>query len=135
MCCITGRPGTLLDPLVVVPILPVPVNWFRSEVCRSRCVAFIFHKANLSVSPRIHEMLGAFFSPPYRDWWLGYVERPASVKPCHNHWLVRKSAAAVFAQGLIRFDRLLPSTFEVSRNRRRWHCVTGVGLTHFNSTE
>lgn len=33
MCCITGKPGRLCDPLVIVPILPVPTRWAYSEVC------------------------------------------------------------------------------------------------------
>ena len=61
-------------------------------------------------------MLGAFFTPPYRDWWLAYVENPESMIPLHNHWLVRKSSAAVFSQGLIRFDRLETSMFEVMQS-------------------
>jgi hypothetical protein len=31
-----------------------------------------------------------------------------------GHWLVRKSAAGAFAQGLIKLDRLQPSVIEVS---------------------
>lgn len=33
MCCITGKPGRLCDPLVIIPILPVPSRWAHSEVC------------------------------------------------------------------------------------------------------
>ncbi|KAK8139932.1 hypothetical protein PG984_001055 [Apiospora sp. TS-2023a] len=41
----------LWDPLVVVPILPVPFGLADPEL-------------------RISNMLGAFFTPPYRDWCL-----------------------------------------------------------------
>jgi hypothetical protein len=59
-------------------------------------------------------MLGAFFTPSYRDWWLDYVQRPEDMSPYHNHWLVRKSAAHAFAHGLIKLQRLQPSMIEVS---------------------
>ncbi|KAI0007108.1 kinase-like domain-containing protein [Xylariaceae sp. FL0662B] len=93
MCCITGQAGHFWDPLVIVPILPVPTCWTQDE-------------------PRTHEMLGAFFSPPYRDWWFAYARSPESMNPLGNHWLVRKSAARGFSQGLVRFDRLHPSMVE-----------------------
>jgi hypothetical protein len=32
-CCITGKAGSFWDPLVVVPILPVPSRWIEDEVC------------------------------------------------------------------------------------------------------
>lgn len=61
-------------------------------------------------------MLGAFFSPPYRDWWLAYIRDPTSfrVSGYHSHWLVRKSAADAFANGTIRLQRLHPSVIRVS---------------------
>jgi hypothetical protein len=59
-------------------------------------------------------MLDAFFGTPYLDWWLSYAENPNHMSPCRNHWLVRKSAADAFAQGLVRLDRLQPSMVEVS---------------------
>jgi hypothetical protein len=59
-------------------------------------------------------MLGAFFGPPYRDWWLSYAKDPKTVKPYHSHWLVRQSAAKAFAEGRVRLDRLQPSMIEVS---------------------
>jgi hypothetical protein len=31
-CCITGKKGTFLDPLVVYPVLPIPVAWATAEV-------------------------------------------------------------------------------------------------------
>ncbi|KAK0733034.1 hypothetical protein B0T26DRAFT_736119 [Lasiosphaeria miniovina] len=53
-CCITGKPGTFRDPLVVAPILPVPSGWVTDK-------------------DGINDMLGAFFGPPYRDWCLSYA--------------------------------------------------------------
>jgi hypothetical protein len=61
-------------------------------------------------------MLGAFFGPPYRDWWLSYVKKPEHMTPCRNHWLVRKSAALALARGLVKLERLQPSLVEVSFN-------------------
>ena len=59
-------------------------------------------------------MLGAFFGPPYRDWWLSYAKDPKRVLPYSNHWLVRRSAAQAVAQGLVKLDRQQPSMVEVS---------------------
>jgi hypothetical protein len=71
-------------------------------------------------------MLGAFFTPSYRDWWLAYTQRPEDMNPYRNHWLVRKSAAKAFAQGFVKLDRLQPSMVEVSCDR----CTT-QGLPFF----
>ena len=59
-------------------------------------------------------MLGAFLSPSYRDWWLSYIKEPEFMPPLLNHWLVRKSAAKAFGQGLVKLDRLQPSMNEVN---------------------
>lgn len=61
-------------------------------------------------------MLGAFFSPSYRDWWLAYIGDPSDYRiSCyHNHWLVRKSAVKALADGTIRLQRLYPSLVQVS---------------------
>jgi hypothetical protein len=93
-CCITGKPGTFWDPLLVVPILPIPSGWAADK-------------------PRIFDMLGAFFTPSYRDWWLSYARDPERMYRCYNHWLVRKSAAEAFAKGFLKLDRRLPSMIEV----------------------
>ncbi|KAK4160268.1 hypothetical protein QBC43DRAFT_303939 [Cladorrhinum sp. PSN259] len=92
-CCITGKPGTLHDPLVVAPILPVPSGWNTDK-------------------EGIFDMLGVFFGPPYRDWWLSYAKNPRRMLPYSNHWLVRRSAAQAFAQGLVKLDRRQPSMVE-----------------------
>lgn len=57
-------------------------------------------------------MLGAFFGPPYRDWWLSYIKDADFMSPFHNHWLVQKSAARSFAQGFVKLDRLQSSMVE-----------------------
>ncbi|KAI1345438.1 hypothetical protein F5Y01DRAFT_300504 [Xylaria sp. FL0043] len=92
-CCITGKKGSISDPLCVVPILPVPIGWITQE-------------------KRISDILGAFFGPPYRDWWLNYAKSPGRTTPYRNHWLVRRSAAAAFADGFVYLDRLHPSMIE-----------------------
>ncbi|KAH6717567.1 hypothetical protein BKA61DRAFT_641548 [Leptodontidium sp. MPI-SDFR-AT-0119] len=92
-CCITGKASRFWDPLIVVPVLPVPARWLNDE-------------------PQIFKMLGAFFTPSYRDWWLAYAQIPGDMSPYHNHWLVRKSAANAFAQGVVKLDRLHPSMVE-----------------------
>ncbi|KAK3682890.1 kinase-like domain-containing protein [Podospora appendiculata] len=91
-CCVTGKAGIARDPLLVSPILPIPSGWMTDN-------------------PRISDMLGAFFGPPYRDWWFLNIKRPEE-SPLYNHWLVRKSAASALAQGLVRLDRQPPSTIE-----------------------
>ncbi|KAL2190560.1 hypothetical protein L209DRAFT_724385 [Thermothelomyces heterothallicus CBS 203.75] len=92
-CCITGKTGTARDPLIVVPVLPVPSGWVADN-------------------PRIFEMLGVFFSPPYRDWWLSYARAPERMLHYYSHWLVQKSAAQAFAQGLVKLERQQPSMIE-----------------------
>ncbi|KAI2603351.1 kinase-like domain-containing protein [Hypoxylon fragiforme] len=94
-CCVTGKAGTLYDPLIVAPILPVPYGW------------------NAEKRPSVQDMLGAFFGPPYWAWWLSYVKSPRDVTtPYHNHWLIRMSAARAFASGLIRLNRSHSSLIE-----------------------
>ncbi|KAI8989842.1 hypothetical protein BD414DRAFT_522103 [Trametes punicea] len=44
-------------------------------------------------------MLGAFFGEGYRDWWLYMLLYP-------NHWLVRKSAARAFSNGLYEVNQV-----------------------------
>ncbi|KAH7171418.1 hypothetical protein EDB81DRAFT_638357 [Dactylonectria macrodidyma] len=92
-CCITGKEAGPGDPLVTVPLLPVPSRWLDSK-------------------PRISEMLRAFFGLPYRDWWLAYAERPERMNPHYSHWLVRRSANDAFRRGLLTLNRLLPSMLE-----------------------
>ncbi|SPQ24568.1 0c704a95-11e6-4036-93cf-00d274128476 [Thermothielavioides terrestris] len=61
-------------------------------------------------------MLGAFFGPAYRDWWLSYARNPKQLPLYQNHWLVRESAARAFARGLVRLDRRQPSMIEFEVN-------------------
>ncbi|KAI0386975.1 hypothetical protein F5Y04DRAFT_74505 [Hypomontagnella monticulosa] len=102
-CCVTGKAGTLRDPLIVAPILPIPSGWS-------------IDKAGIT------DMLGAFFGSPYRDWWLSYIRDPENMTPCRNHWLIRKSAAKAFASGLVRLDRLSPSMVEYELS----HVIVGL---------
>ncbi|KAI1765480.1 hypothetical protein GGR53DRAFT_261533 [Hypoxylon sp. FL1150] len=92
-CCVTGKSGTLRDPLIIAPILLVPSGWAIEKTS-------------------IIDMLGAFFGPPYRDWWLSYARNPERMATCSSHWLIRKSAASAFASGLVMLDRLQPSMIE-----------------------
>ncbi|KAL2754749.1 hypothetical protein ACRALDRAFT_1094268 [Sodiomyces alcalophilus JCM 7366] len=94
-CCITGKTGTFHDPLLTVPILPVPSGWTTDRV-------------------GINDMLGAFFGQPYLDWWLSYAREPEWMPRERSHWLVRRSAARAFERGLIRLDRLQASMVEFS---------------------
>ncbi|KAK4198974.1 hypothetical protein QBC40DRAFT_282865 [Triangularia verruculosa] len=93
-CCITGKFGSVWDPLVVTPVLLIPSSWINTD------------------NSRIHELLGVFFSLSYRDWWLSNVAHPSAMNPLHNHWLVRRSAANAFANGYIRLQRFSSSLFE-----------------------
>ncbi|KAJ8502293.1 hypothetical protein ONZ51_g98 [Trametes cubensis] len=61
-------------------------------------------------------MLGAFFGPRYRDWWLSYAGNPESMSHYCNHWLVRTSAAKAYARGLVKLDRMQPSMVEYHVN-------------------
>ncbi|OSD00301.1 hypothetical protein PYCCODRAFT_1446288 [Trametes coccinea BRFM310] len=92
-CCITGKSGTLRDPLVVAPVLSCPSGW-------------------LTGNHQIMDVLGVFFGPSYRDWWLSFARNPQRMPPCRNHWLVRQSAARAYAQGLVKLVRLQPSMIE-----------------------
>ncbi|KAK4222193.1 hypothetical protein QBC38DRAFT_490472 [Podospora fimiseda] len=93
-CCITGKSGSRCDPLLVEPILPVPDGWLSEK------------------EGGVNDMLGAFFGPPYRDWWLSYAETPEFTSAYANHWLVKRSGAKAFAQGLVKLDRRQPSMIE-----------------------
>ncbi|QGA21624.1 hypothetical protein EYB26_009335 [Talaromyces marneffei] len=92
-CCVTGKNGTFWDPLLVMPILPIPSGWDTQKT-------------------HISDMLGAFFGPQYRDWWLFYIRNAERIGPYANHCLIRRSIADSFALGFIRLDRLQPSLIE-----------------------
>ncbi|KAI0161246.1 hypothetical protein GGR57DRAFT_351955 [Xylariaceae sp. FL1272] len=100
-CCITGKRGSPFDPLCVVPILPLPTGWMTGRAS-------------------ISDVLGAFFGPPYRDWWLSYIEDPRFTPLHENHWLVRKSAAKEFAEGHICLERQQPSMTEYRVSHLLW---------------
>ena len=65
--------------------------------------------------PRILEMMAAFFGTEYCDWHLDNARRPEAKRPYRNHWLVRRSAAKVFAEGLVILKRRRDSMLVVSR--------------------
>jgi hypothetical protein len=113
----------------VLPILPVPTGWNTDRVCFVRGQT-PQRADNCPMQPRILDVLGAFFGPSYRDWWLSYAKDPEYVSPYHNHWLIRKSVAKPFAEGFVRLDRLLPSMVEVRHPpaRGNW-CFAFVSLT------
>lgn len=94
-CCISGRPGRFWDPLVVAPILPIPTGWIAHDR-----------------PPMLDDMLGAFFGPPYRDWWLSHAQGDEFIMPHESYWLVSQSAAHAFARGLVKLSRLQPSMVE-----------------------
>ncbi|KAH7219932.1 hypothetical protein BKA60DRAFT_647395 [Fusarium oxysporum] len=54
-CCIMGKPASFGDPLVVMPVVLAPSRWLEAEL-------------------RVLDMLRAFFTPPYLDWWNGPVK-------------------------------------------------------------
>ncbi|KAI0099539.1 hypothetical protein F4814DRAFT_456319 [Daldinia grandis] len=83
-CCVAGKVGSLHDPLVIVPILPVPSGW-------------VTDKASIT------NMLGAFFGLPYRDWWLSYARNPEGNSPYSKS----------FASELVRLNKLHPSMAEI----------------------
>ncbi|KAF4943255.1 hypothetical protein FGADI_13532 [Fusarium gaditjirri] len=65
-CCITGKPPSLRDPLVVTPVVLAPSRWLGAE----------------------------------------------RVDSIDGHWLVRRSAAEAFRNGLVKLHRLHPSMIE-----------------------
>ncbi|KAI0161773.1 hypothetical protein GGR52DRAFT_561098 [Hypoxylon sp. FL1284] len=92
-CSLTGKNGTPRDPLVIVPVLPVSSGWVTDK-------------------PDINEMLGAYFGPPYRDWWLSYARDPKRTPAYFNHWLVQESAAKAFSLGIIKLHRMNETMLE-----------------------
>ncbi|OAA55872.1 Protein kinase-like domain protein [Niveomyces insectorum RCEF 264] len=77
-CCITGFSGSLLDPLVVVPILPKPKP----------------------IQNSLHEMLSVFTGPEIQQRILSHDDFPHDLQ---KYWLVRKSAAVAWLQGWFQF--------------------------------
>ncbi|KAI1121435.1 hypothetical protein F5Y10DRAFT_272103 [Nemania abortiva] len=92
-CCVTGKKGTIFDPLCILPILPIPRGWITEE-------------------KRGFDMLGIFLGPQNRDWWLDYVRNPRFVTPYGNHWLIQQSAATSFANGFVYLEQLHSSMIE-----------------------
>lgn len=79
----------------MAPIIPIPSGWVDEDRPQG-----------------VDDMLGAFFGPPYRDWWLTTAENPQFMMPYWSHWLVSKSAAHAFSRGIVRLNRLHPSMVE-----------------------
>jgi hypothetical protein len=117
-CCITGRAGTIWDPLIIVPVVPVPSGWVSNQVGVNALLKMPPYQrlTDSRPKPNIPGMLGVFFSPPYRDWWLSYASNPGRMPHCQNHWLVQKSAARAFAQGYVKLIRQPPSMIMVRWN-------------------
>ncbi|KAI0194241.1 hypothetical protein F4808DRAFT_441454 [Astrocystis sublimbata] len=86
-CCITGKKGSIFDPLCVVPVIAIPTGWITEE-------------------GRVFDMMGAFLGPPYRDWWFDFLKDPDYMTPYANHWLVRRSASVAYANGFVKLQRL-----------------------------
>ncbi|EJT79777.1 hypothetical protein GGTG_04860 [Gaeumannomyces tritici R3-111a-1] len=84
-CCITGKTGSYGDPLVIVPVIPIPLLW----------------ETLVQQNPRIGQMLEAFFGAQLTSWFEWYLRGTHYMNPYHTHWLVRKSAADAFAQGFL----------------------------------
>ncbi|KAJ4123585.1 hypothetical protein NW765_006609 [Fusarium oxysporum] len=93
ICCVTGKQGSLWDPVIAAPILPVPAAWLKGE-------------------PRIIELLVAFFGPQYFDWWRWFIGRPEIYSPYQTHWLVRSSVHKEFQRGIVKLIRLTSSMIE-----------------------
>ncbi|KAL5593496.1 hypothetical protein FOBRF1_012598 [Fusarium oxysporum] len=93
ICCVTGKQGSLWDPLIVAPILPVPSAWLKWEA-------------------RIIELLEAFFGPQYFDWWRFFIDRAEIYSPYQTHWLVRRSVHKAFQRGVVKLIRLPSSMIE-----------------------
>ncbi|KAK2669227.1 Protein kinase-like domain superfamily [Fusarium oxysporum f. sp. vasinfectum] len=86
ICCVTGKQGSLWDPVIVAPILPVPAAWLKGEA--------------------------TFFGPQYFDWWRWFIGRPEIYSPYQTHWLVRRSVHKEFERGIVKLIRLTSSMIE-----------------------
>ncbi|KAF5722916.1 kinase-like domain-containing protein [Fusarium mundagurra] len=93
ICCVTGKEGSLWDPVIVAPILPVPSAWLKGE-------------------SRVTELLEVFFGPQYFDWWRLFIDRADIYSPYQTHWLVRRSVHQAFQRGAVRLIRLPSSMIE-----------------------
>ncbi|RBR26208.1 uncharacterized protein FIESC28_00991 [Fusarium coffeatum] len=93
ICCVTGKQGSLWDPVIVAPILPVPSGWLKGE-------------------PRVIELLNAFFGRQYLDWWRHFIDRAEIYSPYHTHWLVRKSVHEALQCGMVKLKKLPSSMIE-----------------------
>ncbi|KAI5456808.1 hypothetical protein BGZ63DRAFT_366308 [Mariannaea sp. PMI_226] len=92
-CCVTGKQGSLWDPVIVAPILPVPSGWLKGE-------------------RRITELLVAFFGRQYFGWWCHFIDKAETSSPYHSHWLVRKSVHEALQRGIVKLVRVPSSMIE-----------------------
>ncbi|KAK3297498.1 kinase-like domain-containing protein [Chaetomium fimeti] len=100
-CCITGMQASYWDPLIVVPILP-RIKFAAADMETNSC----------------REMLEAFLAPRLMDRLLSDTEEDLYDR-VENHWLLRKSAAAAFAQGYFQLSlNRRGSRYEVLKNLR-----------------
>ncbi|TXB95907.1 hypothetical protein FocTR4_00016280 [Fusarium oxysporum f. sp. cubense] len=88
ICCVTGKQGSLWDPVIVAPILPVPSAWPKRE------------------------LLEASFGPQYFDWWRFFIHRAETYSSYQTHWLIRKSVHKALQRGIVRLIRLPSSIVE-----------------------
>ncbi|EMT67371.1 hypothetical protein FOC4_g10005460 [Fusarium odoratissimum] len=86
ICCVTGKQGSLWDPVIVAPILPVPSAWPKREVTS--------------------------FGPQYFDWWRFFIHRAETYSSYQTHWLIRKSVHKALQRGIVRLIRLPSSIVE-----------------------
>ncbi|SPJ79289.1 uncharacterized protein FTOL_07680 [Fusarium torulosum] len=89
-CCITGLEGSLMDPLVVRPIVTVPKTLNKS----------------------LSELLDYFIGP---ETHRQMMEDPALIAGFQNHWLVRESTAVALSQGYFQFDFLEDYTYHAAQ--------------------
>ncbi|KAF5694108.1 kinase-like domain-containing protein [Fusarium denticulatum] len=93
ICCITGKKGSLWDPVIVAPILPVPSAWLKGESC-------------------VTELLEVFFGPQYFGWWRFLIDRADIDSSYQTHWFVRRSVHQAFQRGVVKLIRLPSSMTE-----------------------
>jgi hypothetical protein len=101
------------DPLIVAPILFIPSGWDTHKVRCGFCIWYGYEAEYQSPKPHIFDMLGIFLGDNVRDWWLSRIKRPKSLHSERSHWLIRKSAAKAFQNGLVSLERMGPSEIQV----------------------
>ncbi|CVK97632.1 uncharacterized protein FMAN_11629 [Fusarium mangiferae] len=72
ICCVTGKQGSLWDPLVVAPVLPVPSAWLKGEVS-----SFCF--CRLYIPSRLTLRLATYCEAPRSILWPSILRLVASL--------------------------------------------------------